>query len=307
MRHTIRAALLAVPLLTALFSAVAAEPAASAASADEPLDVLRQRLAEKLSTKEAAGPMKVTGTGRGKFEAEPAKARRVLLDPSHWSYAGEGGPEHWAELSPDNKLCASGTRQSPIDIRDTIKVDLAKIQFDYKPTGFAVLDNGHTVQVNLSPGNGLDVMGRHYELVQFHFHRPSEERVNGQQYDMVAHLVHRDAEGHLAVLAVLLARGPDRSPQPIVQTIWNNLPLEKMSPLPAPGTLDMNQLLPEDRSYFTFMGSLTEPPCTEEVLWMVMRQPVLLTSAQIAIFEKLYPMNARPIQPTAGRLIKESQ
>jgi len=155
----------------------------------------------------------------------------------------------------------------------------------------------------VAPGNALQIMGRRYELVQFHFHRPSEERINGRQYDMSAHLVHKDADGRLAVVAVLLERGRD---QALVQTVWNNLPLEKGEPLPAPGVLDPSQLLPTDRAYFTYMGSLTTPPCSEGVLWMVMRQPVQLSANQIGIFSKLYPMNARPIQAGAGRLIKES-
>lgn len=282
------------------------------ALAEEPLDVLRQRLAERLSNRsDAPAGIKVTSKG-GHEDAghKPAKAGKKGEAPAHaaaahahWGYAGEGAPERWAELSPENRQCAIGTRQSPIDIREGIKVELEKINFDYRPSGFAVLDNGHTVQVNVAPGNALQVMGRRFELLQFHFHRPSEERINGRQYDMVAHLVHKDADGKLAVVAVLLERGRD---QALIQTIWNNLPLEKGEPLTAPGLLDLNQLLPEDRSYFTYMGSLTTPPCSEGVLWMVMRAPVQLSAGQIAIFSRLYPMNARPIQAGSGRLIKES-
>ncbi|HMN83835.1 MAG TPA: carbonic anhydrase family protein, partial [Burkholderiaceae bacterium] len=143
----------------------------------------------------------------------------------HWSYAGESGPEHWARLHPEFARCSTGARQSPIDIREGFRVDLEAIRFDYQPAAFRVIDNGHTVQVNLAAGSGLTVGGRRYELVQFHFHRPSEERVDGKQYDMVAHLVHKDAEGRLAVVAVLLERGA--TPQPGIQTGWANLPLEQ--------------------------------------------------------------------------------
>jgi len=277
-----------------LVSAVQAE------DAKEPVEVLRQRLAERLGKGDAA--MKVSGKGpaeavRAKGKPEAAQAH------GHWGYTGEGAPEHWAELAPENRQCATGMRQSPIDIREGIRVNLEKIAFDYQPSGFAVIDNGHTIQVNVAPGNTLGVMGRRFELLQFHFHRPSEERINGRQFDMVAHLVHKDGEGRLAVVAVLLERGRD---QPLVQTIWNNLPLEKGEALPAPGQLDMNQLLPENRGYYTYMGSLTTPPCSEGVLWMVMQQPVQLSAEQIAIFGKLYPMNARPLQAGSGRLIKES-
>lgn len=223
---------------------------------------------------------------------------------AHWSYQGDAGPQAWASLKPEFGLCSTGQRQSPIDIRGGIQVELEPIRFDYRETGFSVIDNGHTVQVNLPPGNAITVMNRRYELVQFHFHRPSEERINGRQFDMVAHLVHKDPEGRLAVVAVLLDRG---SVQPVVQAVWNALPLEKGEEQPAGATLDLNQLLPTDKRYYTYMGSLTTPPCSEGVLWMVMKQPVPLSSDQINIFSRLYPMNARPLQQQAGRLIKESQ
>ncbi len=232
-----------------------------------------------------------------------AVARRGASGNGHWAYEGADGPAHWAALSPDAAACAGGARQSPIDIRDGVKVDLDPVQFDYKPSSFSVVDTGHTVQVNVAPGNSIDVMGRHFELVQFHFHRPSEERIDGKPFDMVVHLVHKDATGRLAVVAVLLERG---SAQPIVQSVWNNLPLEKGDELHARGTLDLSALLPADRRYYTYMGSLTTPPCSEDVLWMVMKTPVPVSDQQIGIFARLYPMNARPIQPASGRLIKES-
>jgi carbonic anhydrase len=159
------------------------------------------------------------------------------------------------------------------------------------------------VQVNLAPGNFVEVLGRRYALQQFHFHRPSEERIDGRRFDMTVHLVHKDAEGRLAVVAVLLERG---AAQPLLQAVWNNLPLEKGEEQPARVHIDPGQLLPEDRRYYTYMGSMTTPPCNEGVLWMVMRQPVTLSAAQLDIFARLYPMNARPTQSAAGRLIKQS-
>ncbi|MBI5271796.1 MAG: carbonic anhydrase family protein [Burkholderiales bacterium] len=222
---------------------------------------------------------------------------------AHWDYAGEFGPDAWGKMKPEFAACATGQRQSPIDIRGGITVQLEPIQFDYRPSGFSVIDNGHTVQVNLPAGNAITVLGRRYELKQFHFHRPSEERINGRQFDMVAHLVHQDAEGRLAVVAVLLDRGVA---QPVVQAVWNALPLEKGEDQAAPGAIDLNRLLPEDRRYYTYMGSLTTPPCTEGVLWMVMKTPVPVSPEQVQIFSHLYPMNARPVQSAAGRLIKES-
>ncbi|WP_398313407.1 carbonic anhydrase [Zoogloea sp.] len=223
----------------------------------------------------------------------------------HWSYEGEGAPANWGTLKPEWQLCNVGERQSPIDIRDGIKVELEPIRFDYRPSNFRIVDNGHTIQVNLGPGNTIAVMGRMYDLVQFHFHRPSEERINGRGFDMVVHLVHKDLDGRLAVVAVLLERG---QAHPVMQTLWNNLPLEKHSDYSPEGVaIDLNQLLPENRSYYTYMGSLTTPPCSEGVMWMVMKQPAQVSAEQIAIFSRLYPMNARPVQSIRGRLIKESR
>jgi carbonic anhydrase len=206
-------------------------------------------------------------------------------------------------MAPEFAACSRGQRQSPIDIRDGIRVELDPIRFDYQPGPFGVIDNGHTIQVNVAPGNAIEVSGRRYDLVQFHFHRPSEERINGRQFDMDVHLVHKDPQGRLAVVAVLLQQGRQH---PLIQSVWNNLPLEKREEQRAIGTLDLTQLLPEDRRYVTYMGSLTTPPCSEGVLWMVLKQPVTVAAEQLAIFSRLYPMNARPVQPIGNRMIKES-
>ncbi len=305
--------------------APAAEPARLATV--DPMVHLKARLEEKLGatrieearagTHELQVPAHAPAPARVARAGPNAKALEALVAlhragkdqpaakaDTHWSYAGEGGPSNWSQLKPEFATCAGGSRQSPIDIRDGIAVDLEAPTFDYRAGGFSVVDNGHTVQVNVAPGNSMAVMGRRYELQQFHFHRPSEERINGRQYEMSVHLVHKDPEGRLAVVGVVLERG---AAQPVVQEVWNNLPLEKHEPLVAPDTLDPSALLPGDRRYFTYMGSLTTPPCSEGVLWMVMQQPVPASTDQIHIFSRLYPMNARPIQQAAGRLIKQSQ
>jgi len=297
----------------------------------DPLEHVRERLAEKLGATKPAdapepnvvrvvahevapvasarAPRPKAAAGHG-APAAPMAERLATEYRSgaeaaqvHWDYAGSGGPETWGQMKPEFARCSSGLRQSPIDIRDGIKVNLDPVQFDYKPSVFRVLDNGHTVQVNIGPGNSIDVGGRRYDLVQFHFHRPSEERINGRQFDMVVHLVHKDIDNRLAVVAVLLDRG---SAHPLVQNVWNNLPLEKGDEVAARTTIDLNALLPTERSYFTYMGSLTTPPCSEGVLWMVMKAPMPISNEQIGIFARLYPMNARPIQSVSGRLIKES-
>ena len=222
----------------------------------------------------------------------------------HWGYEGAGAPENWSKLDPQNKACAIGERQSPIDIKDGIKVDLEPIKFNYQPSTFRIVDNGHTVQVQVGEGS-ISLTGKSYELVQFHFHRPSEEKINGQRFDMVVHLVHKADDGQLAVVAVLLERGNEN---PFIQTLWNYMPLEKKMPVSPPNAIvDLNTLLPTSRNYYTYMGSLTTPPCSEGVLWLVMKQPVQVSPEQINIFSRLYRNNARPIQPSSGRLIKEGR
>ena len=150
------------------------------------------------------------------------------------------------------------------------------MQFDYQPSGFSVIDNGHTVQVNVAPGNSIEVNGKRYELLQFHFHRPSEERINGRQFEMVAHLVHKDAEGRLAVVAVLLERGARAAAA--CRRCGTTCRWRRTRSSPPRAQIDLNQLLPADRRYYTYMGSLTTPPCSEGVLWMVMQQPVPMSA-----------------------------
>lgn len=222
----------------------------------------------------------------------------------HWDYEGEGRPDNWSKLKPEYGTCASGKRQSPIDIREGIRVDQPPIDFAWRPSQFRIVDNGHTVQVAVG-GSNLSLLGKNYELIQFHFHRPAEERINGRGFDMVAHFVHKSEEGRLAVVAVLMEKGVEN---PFVQTLWNYMPLEKNEDVAPPSVqIDPTSFLPADRSYYTYMGSLTTPPCTENVQWLVMKQPVQVSAEQIAIFSRLYRNNARPVQPNFGRLIKESR
>jgi carbonic anhydrase len=241
----------------------------------------------------------------------PAKAKKKELaaNPAqqmhvHWGYDGEGAPANWGKLDPKNSTCDIGKRQSPIDIRPGISVDLEPIKFNYKPTKYRVLDNGHTIQVNVGAGSTIEVQGKRFELAQFHFHKPSEERINGRPYPMVIHFVHKDWDDNLAVIAVLLDEG---SENPTLQSIWNNMPLEASSEVLAGDVIEPMRLMPDNRAYWTYMGSLTTPPCTENVLWMVMKNPQQVSPEQIGIFARLYKNNARPIQPSNGRLIKESR
>jgi carbonic anhydrase len=268
---------------------------------------LSARIAARLAIMRANQQARVAAAARAKKAAAAAAVAAAAPPPPRfsnvWAYEGENGPAYWGKINPAWAKCGDGSRQSPIDIRDGMKVELEQITFDYHPSSFNVTDNGKTVQVMVGGGNFITVNNRMYELIQFHFHRPSEERINGKGYEMVVHLVHKDGEGRIAMLALLLERG---KPQPVIQTVWNNLPLEKLETMAPSVVLDPMELLPARRDYFTFMGSMTTPPCQEGVLWLVMKEPVQASPAQMALFSRLYPLNARPIQPSSGRIIKES-
>ncbi|MDL2355329.1 MAG: carbonic anhydrase family protein [Pseudomonadota bacterium] len=290
-----------------------ASAASQRAKEDEAEAELSAKIAARLAVMRANQAARVAAAAKARKAADArpkpvpggaaAAAPALPRHSEHWSYDGETGPANWGKINADWAKCGTGTRQSPIDLRDGMRVDLEQIVFAYQPTGFNVVDNGHTVQVAVGMGNFITVQNRSYELVQFHFHRPSEERINGKGTEMVVHLVHKDSEGRLAVVAVLLERGAQNS---MIQAVWNNLPLEKNDTVTASVALDPNQILPAKRDYFTFMGSLTTPPCSEGVLWLVMKQPMQASPAQMALFSRLYPLNARPTQPGGGRVIKES-
>lgn len=282
-----------------------APPPAPAKEAPAPAKPKPSMVVVKTSAYEAPAPKPKKPAKQEGYMLEVAHSSAVVQHAhTHWGYEGAGEPENWANLDPKNKVCATGERQSPIDIKDGIKVDLEPIQFSYRPSNFRIIDNGHTLQISVGE-SAITLTGKTYELVQFHFHRPSEEKINGQRFDMVAHLVHKADDGSLAVIAVLMERG---SENPFIQTLWNNMPLEKNQPVSPPTVvIDPANLLPASRNYYTYMGSLTTPPCSEGVLWLVMKQPVQVSQEQINIFSRLYRNNARPIQPTSGRLIKEGR
>lgn len=227
-------------------------------------------------------------------------------DEPHWTYEGETGPANWAKLKPEFNACAIGKRQSPIAIDNTATLQgpAEPIAFDYRASGGTVVNNGHTIQVDLTPDSGLVVRGSSYQLLQFHFHHPSEEQVNGKTFPMVAHLVHKNSDGQLAVVAVLLTAG---APNPVIESVWKHMPLDANDRVRLPGALlNLNELLPKDQRYYQFMGSLTTPPCTEGVLWMVLKTPVTLSASQIKLFGQLFPNNARPVQGVNGRPVREA-
>lgn len=224
----------------------------------------------------------------------------------HWSYSGPTGPEHWGSEDEAYATCGLGKHQSPINIEKTVKKDLPAIEFGYQPTPLVVTDTGHSFQVNAAPGSGgITVGGDHYDFAQMHFHLPSEERIQGRRYSMVAHLVHKNAKGELAVVGVLIRRGKENA---FLKPVFDNFPAEGQGETALVNAkLDLNQFLPAQHGYYTFEGSLTTPPCSEGVRWLVLKTAVEASPAQISQFGKRYPMNARPTQPLNGRVIEESK
>jgi carbonic anhydrase len=228
----------------------------------------------------------------------------AAADAGRWTYAGATGPAKWGTLEKGFALCKSGTSQSPIDIpdADARKGDLASLLFNYKPSPLKIIDDGHTIHVNYAPGSFLIVGGSQYELVEFHFHRPSEQKISGKGHDMEADLVHRDKDGKLAVVAVLLDEGKENA---LIKTLWSNLPQDKGKERVVDAVkINALGLLPQKKDYYTFAGSLTTPPCSENLTWFVLKNPAQISADEIARFAKVYPMNARPVQPLNSRDIQ---
>jgi carbonic anhydrase len=224
--------------------------------------------------------------------------------PPHWSYAEHGGAAHWAELDKSFETCKLGKHQSPINI---VTKGVKPAAADVKPVAIAytagpgeVVNNGHTIQVNLASSGAITLDGTEYKLLQFHFHTPSEEKVDGKAYPLVAHLVHKSADGKLAVVAVLFKQGKENA---TLKPVFAKLPAKEGDKVALDGAIDVAALLPADHGYYSFPGSLTTPPCSEEVRWQVLKTPVEVSGAQLASFRKLYAMNARPVQPLNERQV----
>jgi len=217
----------------------------------------------------------------------------------HWGYAGEAGPANWSKIDPKFAMCALGRNQSPIDLAGLVEADLKPLKLAYKAGAADIVNNGHTIQVNYVPGSVLTVDGRTFELKQFHFHSPSENRIGGKQFPLEGHLVHADKEGSLAVVAVMFQEG---AANPLLAKLWEKMPGKAGEKAELPGGLSVAALLPADRDYYRFNGSLTTPPCSEGVWWLVMKKPASVSKKQVEQFSKTIGFaNNRPVQPVNAR------
>ncbi len=218
---------------------------------------------------------------------------------AHWSYTGDTGPAHWGDLNEAYHMCKEGKNQSPIDLSGFIEAELPAISIDYKAVATTDINNGHTVKVDFAEGSTLSIDGKSFDLKQYHFHTPSENTIDGKHFPMEAHFVHADKDGNLAVIAVMFKEGKANDS---LQTIIDHMPKKAgdKNDLSA-AKLNAMALLPENKDYYRFNGSLTTPPCSEGVRWIVMKTPVEASKAQLEAFASVMGKNNRPVQPLNAR------
>jgi carbonic anhydrase len=222
--------------------------------------------------------------------------------PSHWGYEGQESAAHWGMLGPAYMACEAGSHQSPINVSMPRHAQQQeRLVFQYQSGLVQALDNGHTIQVSVPPGNALHLNGRTYFLSQFHFHDPSEHHVDGRTYPMEIHLVHQNKKGHIVVLAAFIETGPTNQS---LAELWTMLPTKAGEQGPE-HTFNPRALLPPGTHHVSYHGSLTTPPCNEGVQWIVLRDPVTMSAQQVEQFVSVIGHNARPIQPLHERQIRE--
>ena len=225
----------------------------------------------------------------------------LAAEEQHWSYSGEDGPQQWGDLSADYLMCSQGRNQSPVDLSGAVDAELEELILDYPNRGIVgEVNNGHTIQENLHPGNFATIQGRQYEAKQFHFHSPSEHLIDGKSFPLEIHVVHTNRVGQLAVLGVMFEEGEE------------NLMLNQLNGFrpaglePYTGLVDYNLIITGPDQYYAYNGSLTTPPCSEGVLWVVLKNPVTASREQIDQFHDAMEADTnRPIQPRNARTILE--
>jgi carbonic anhydrase len=222
---------------------------------------------------------------------------------AEFGYEGERGPEKWGDLDAASKVCSAGAQQSPIDITGAIKSQLPPLQIAWKKGADTIVNNGHTVQVSVAEGSTLTVAGEKYTLLQFHFHRPSEHLIGGKNFPMEVHFVHRNAAGGLAVVGAMMTAGKANAE---FRKVVSAMPAKEGPAVKADGSIDPGGMLPAKHSYYRYSGSLTTPPCSETVNWLLLTEPLQVAGADIEAFGKLFAGNARPVQKPNRRFILQS-
>lgn len=246
------------------------------------------------------------GTAGTAFSLSYPSLRSAVLageDNTHWGYEGDVGPEQWGELSEEFKTCKIGLQQSPIDLRDAIDAELKDFEIIYQDIPLqtslceqSCCNNGHSIQIDAPPdgGNRITLEGQNFNLVQFHLHHPSEHTVNGQRYPMESHFVYQNENGQFVVLGLLMKEGTENI---ALQPVWNAFRHETNTKSSGgDNVVSMGKIFPADRSCYHYFGSLTTPPCSEIVRWVVFQTPIELSKSQISQSSQIFPSNARPIQ-----------
>ena len=224
----------------------------------------------------------------------------MTSQPARWGYGGPEGPEHWGCLSDEYRLCSRGVEQSPVNIAGCVPDPGAQIGFDYRARATAARNNGHTVYLDFAAGNFLDVVGQRYELSGIHYHSPGEHQLDGEGFAAELHLVHQDEAGNLAVVGLLFRQG---DPSPLVQALLDAAPAAGVSEALSGGP-DASDYVPNTLGYFGYDGSLTTPPCTEGVRWIVMQSVGTVSQEQTRQLRKLtHGRSNRPVQPIGNRTI----
>lgn len=242
---------------------------------------------------------KITSVVAGEHASKTAAGHAA----PHWSYEGETGPEHWGELSPDFKVCQLGLEQTPVDLSAGMKGETGPLNFNYRQMPLRIVNNGHTIQVNADPGCSMLIGQTRYDLVQFHFHHPSEHLVDGKAFDMEIHFVHKAENGALAVVGVFVKSGAHNDG---LKPIFAQMPKSAGPEVSASGVFDPKDFFPASQNHFRYMGSLTTPPCSEGLTWTVFRDPIEASPDQIREFAALFPNNARSVQRKNRRFIIET-
>ena len=236
-----------------------------------------------------------------------AAAQTVDQNSAPWEYQGKRGEVVWSKLDPAYQACNKGHEQSPVDIRGAhMNKALAPIEFHYMAGPVTLVNDGHTIVARVDPGSYIMAGGVRYELIQFDFHHPSEEAVKGKFTDMDVQLLHRGAEGKMAVVNVRM-REEDGNPNAVLAMLWPHLPKRAGASVRVQEMVSAGGFLPADRGYWTYMGSLTTPPCTEGVRWFVFEQELSLSRDQLRAFAALYRINARGLQDVHGRRIEANE
>jgi len=223
---------------------------------------------------------------------------------THWGYTGHAAPAHWSELDPKFFMCKAGSNQSPINLEKKSIVatkGLDKIEFSYTTSASSVVNNGHTVQVNVKEGSFIKIDGIKFNLLQFHFHTPSENQIDGKNFPLEAHFVHASKDGKLAVVSVMFENGSENK---VIKKIWSKMPKEEGKVGCGLPISMIKDILPKNKAYYRFDGSLTTPPCTEGVRWFVLQDYAHISKSQVQEFAHIvHGHDNRPVQAINARKI----